>query len=119
MDVSNLKFLEKRFNSNSVNELCCAITLSKGESKHDNFFDFFLSLFMRMALCKQSGSLKYKQNKTKSPADDLAGSAVGTSYTYECLDGYKPSSDSLVTTCLITGNWSLQTPECEESKYMY
>ena len=62
-------------------------------------------------------SLPEGQN-TKSPADDLAGSAVGTSYTYECLDGYKPSSDGLVTTCLPTGKWSLQTPECEESKYM-
>ena len=50
---------------------------------------------------------------TKSVSDGMADSAVGTNYTYECLDGYKPSSDGLVTTCLITGKWSLQTPKCE------
>ena len=57
-------------------------------------------------------------NNTRSAVEDLAGVVVGTSYTYECLDGYKPSSDGLVTTCLITGKWSLQTPECE-GKYAF
>ena len=51
-------------------------------------------------------------NNTKSVSDDLAGFAVGTNYTYECLDGYNSSSDSLVATCLPSGEWSLSTPTC-------
>lgn len=47
--------------------------------------------------------------------DKRAGSVVGTSYTYECLDGYLPPADGLVTTCLTTGEWSLSSPECEPS----
>ena len=51
----------------------------------------------------------------------MAGSAVGTSYTYECLDGYKPSCYGLVTKCLSSGLWYLQTPKCKERicKEMY
>ena len=55
-------------------------------------------------------------NNTKSLVDDWAGSAVGTNYTYECLDGYKPSSDGLLTECLPSGEWSLSTPTCERSR---
>ena len=51
-------------------------------------------------------------NNTKSVSDDLTDSAVGTNYTYECLDGYNSSSDSLVATCLPSGEWSLSTPTC-------
>ena len=49
---------------------------------------------------------------TKSVSDDLADSAVGTNYTYECLDGYNAPSDDLITTCLSSGNWSLSSPTC-------
>ena len=59
-------------------------------------------------------------SNTECIGDNLAGSAVGTNYTYECLDGYEPSSAGLFTECLPSGQWSLQTPECnEESKYIY
>ena len=57
-------------------------------------------------------------SNTECIGDNLAGSAVGTNYTYECLDGYLPPANGLVTTCLPSGKWSLQTPECEESKYI-
>ena len=49
---------------------------------------------------------------TKSVSDGMADSAVGTNYTYECLDGYNSLSDGLVTTCLSSGEWSLSSPTC-------
>ena len=55
-------------------------------------------------------------NNTRSLVDNLAGSAVGTNYTYECLDGYNTSSGGLVTECLPSGEWSLSAPTCEQSR---
>ena len=55
-------------------------------------------------------------NNTRSLVDNLAGSAVGTNYTYECLDGYNASSGGLVTECLPSGEWSLSAPTCEPSR---
>ena len=48
---------------------------------------------------------------------DLAGSPIGTNYTYDCLDGYKPSDEGLFATCQSTGEWSLSSPTCVLSKY--
>ena len=56
-------------------------------------------------------------SNTKSPVDNLVGSAIGTNYTYECLDGYyRVSSGGLFTECLITGEWSLSSPTCDPSR---
>ena len=55
-------------------------------------------------------------SNTKSPVGNLTSSAKGTNYTYECLDGYKPSSDGLITTCLSSGEWSLSSPTCDPSR---
>ena len=59
-------------------------------------------------------------NNTKSLVDNLAGSAVETNYTYECLDGYyQASSGGLFTECLNTGEWSLSSPTCEPSRWFF
>ena len=56
-------------------------------------------------------------NNTRPLVDDLAGSVVGTNYTYECLEGYyQASSGGLFTECLPSGEWSLSTPTCDRSR---
>ena len=53
----------------------------------------------------------------KPVPQSLNCSAIGTIYTYECLDCYVPLAD-LLTICLSNGSWSLPPPTCVKGMYL-
>ena len=53
----------------------------------------------------------------KPVPQSLNCSAIGTIYTYECLDCYVPP-ENLVTICQSAGRWSLPPPICQKRMYL-